>query len=82
MKLTWKRVGLIALIFAIVTGFYFAMREKPILVDTAIVHSGMMEVTIDEEGMTQVRDVYAISSPIAGYLDRSSLEEGQAVEAH
>lgn len=62
-------------------GFYLAMREKPVLVDIATVRSGLMEVTIDEEGITQVRDVYTISSPIAGYLDRSSLEEGQVVEA-
>jgi HlyD family secretion protein len=81
MKITWKRVGLLTVFLAIVTGFYLAMREKPILVDIATVHSGLMEVTIDEEGMTQVRDVYAISSPIAGYLDRSSLAEGQVVEA-
>lgn len=81
MNINWKRAGLLALIASLVAGFYLAMREKPVLVDIAQVHSGPMEVTIDEEGITQVRDVYAISSPIAGYLDRSLLEEGQAVKA-
>ncbi len=81
MNINWKRAGLLALIALLVAGFYLAMREKPVLVDIAQVHSGPMEVTIDEEGITQVRDVYAISSPIAGHLDRNLLEEGQAVNA-
>ena len=82
MEKVWKRTGLFVLAGVLLAGFYLAMREKPVLVDIAAVHSGRMEVTIDEEGMTQVRDVYAISSPIAGHLDRSSLEEGQVVEAN
>ncbi len=81
MNINSKRAGLLALVALLVAGFYLAMREKPVLVDIAQVHSGPMEVTIDEEGITQVRDVYAISSPIAGHLDRSLLEEGQAVNA-
>lgn len=81
MSINSKRAGLLALVALMVAGFYLAMREKPVLVDIAQVHSGPMEVTIDEEGITQVRDVYAISSPIAGHLDRSLLEEGQAVNA-
>ena len=39
-----------------------------------------MRVTVDEEGITQVREVYTVSATIAGHLDRISLTEGDAVE--
>jgi HlyD family secretion protein len=76
------RLGLIGLALAILAGFYLAMREKPILVDTAMVKRGEMQVTIKEEGITQVKDVYTVSAPIAGHLDRTTLEEGASVAAH
>jgi HlyD family secretion protein len=76
------RLGLLGLALAILAGFYLAMREKPILVDTAMVKRGEMQVTIKEEGITQVKDVYTVSAPIAGHLDRTTLEEGASVAAH
>ena len=60
------RLGLLGLALAIIAGFYFAMREKPILVDTAAVKRGEMRVTIKEEGVTKVREVYTVSAPSAG----------------
>ncbi len=75
------RLGLLGLALAILAGFYLAMREKPVLVDTAAVKRGAMQVTIREEGITQVKDVYTVSAPIAGHLDRTTLEEGAAVIA-
>lgn len=76
------RLGLLGLALAILFGFYLAMREKPNLVDTAVVKRGEMRVTIREEGITQVKDVYTVSSPIAGHLDRTTLEEGATVIAN
>ncbi len=77
-----RRLGLIAIGLAIAAGLYLATREDPVLVDVATVKSGPMTVTIDEEGETRVRDIYTVSAPIAGYLDRTTLEEGEAVVAH
>ena len=76
------RLGLLGLALASLAGFYLAMREKPVLVDTAAVKRGAMQVTIREEGITQVKDVYTVSAPIAGHLDRTTLEEGAEVIAH
>lgn len=77
-----KRVGLAFLLLIVVGGVYVALREQPVAVDTATVTSGPMAVTIDEEGVTRVQEVYAVSSPIAGYLDRTTLDEGDAVKAN
>lgn len=82
MKRWIFRLGLAGLVLAILFGFYLAMRETPVRVDTAQVVRGQMRVTIKEEGITQVKDVYTVSSPIAGHLDRTTLEEGAAVVAH
>ncbi len=63
------------------TGLYLALRQTPILVDVARVERGPMEVTVSEEGMARVRDVFSVSSPVAGHLDRITLKEGDRVEA-
>ena len=82
MRVWFKRFGLLVLVAVIGAGFYLALRERPVAVDTATVTSGSLQVTIDEEGVTRVKDVYALSSPIAGYLARTTLDEGEAVTAN
>ena len=77
-----KRLGLLLFVLAIGAGFYFAMREQPVTVDLAEIKTGPMSVTIEEEGVARVRDIYTVSSPIAGHLDRTKLEEGEAVIAN
>jgi HlyD family secretion protein len=77
-----KRFGLALLVLAIITGFYLALREQPIQVDIAEVKVGPMRVTINEEGVARVRDIYTVSSPISGHLDRTKLDEGEAVVAN
>lgn len=83
MKTVWiKRLGLALLVAAIVAGFAYALREKPTLVDIAQIVDAPMKVTIREEGVTRVRDMYAVSAPIAGHLTRTVLNEGDAVKAN
>lgn len=76
-----KRLALLAAAVLIVAGFVYALREKPQPVDVGTVSRGPMKVTISQEGVTRVRDVYAVSSPIAGHLARTLLEEGDRVKA-
>ncbi|NRG17524.1 efflux RND transporter periplasmic adaptor subunit [Rhizobiales bacterium] len=82
MRLWLKRLFFTALALVIAGGFYVALKEKPILVDVARVTAGPMRVTIDEEGETRVRDVYTVSSPMDGHLERIELEEGDGVKAN
>lgn len=76
-----KRAGIAAFVLVVLGGFYLALREKPVSVDVVTVAEGPMQVTVRDEGITRVRDVYAIVAPIAGYLARTTLEEGDRVEA-
>ncbi|WP_245415165.1 efflux RND transporter periplasmic adaptor subunit [Hoeflea marina] len=74
-----KFIAAVLLLAAIGYGFYAAFRTAPVLVDLVAAARGPMQVTIDEEGTARVRHVYSVSSPIAGHLDRVTLEEGDPV---
>ena len=77
----WKYLRIAAL--ALVLGGLVAAALWPqrIEVDTAPVVSGPMEVTIDEEGETRVRERFTVSAPVSGRLLRIDLEPGDAVVA-
>ncbi|MEM9554191.1 MAG: HlyD family efflux transporter periplasmic adaptor subunit [Acidobacteriota bacterium] len=59
----------------------FSMRPAPLAVDLASVERGPLEVTLDEEGETRVRDRYVVSAPLAGRVLRVELEPGDPVTA-
>ena len=81
MKKLPKRILLAGLMAGIATLFYFAFKPQPVLVDSAEIFVAPMEVTIEADGVIRVRDIYTISSPISGHLDRSTLDEGRPVVA-
>jgi HlyD family secretion protein len=60
---------------ALVAAFW----PKPMLVDIGVVSRGTLTLTIDEEGRTRVRDAYIVSTPVAGQLQRVSVEPGDPV---
>jgi HlyD family secretion protein len=65
----------------IVGAIGYALWPKPVPVDTAEVSRRDLEVTVDEDGRTRVRDRYVVASPLAASLRRVELEAGDAVEA-
>ena len=67
---------------ALVAGaLVWAFRPQPIAVDLSQVKRGDLRVTIDEEGMTRVRDRYVVAAPVAGRLQRIALRPGDSVSA-
>ena len=60
-RATW---GVIVVLIAIAIAWF--ARGRPIPVDLATVSRGPMEVTVDDDGKTNVRHVYTVSAPIAG----------------
>jgi len=75
-RLLWALAlaALIALVFA-------ALRPRPVEVDLGEAARGAFVVTVDESGETRVRELYAISAPLGGRLERIALEPGDFVEA-
>lgn len=56
-----------------------AFWPQPLMVDMGEVTRGTLRLTIDEEGRTRVRDAYVVSSPVAGQLQRVSVQPGDPV---
>lgn len=74
-----KRLIFGAAIIAVVGFFVLALRPNPVPADIASVDRGPIEVTIEEEGVTNIREVYKVFAPISGRVDRSALEVGDPV---
>ncbi|MCA9179752.1 MAG: HlyD family efflux transporter periplasmic adaptor subunit, partial [Planctomycetales bacterium] len=59
----------------------WSLLPQPVLVDIAPVVRGDLSVTIDDEGETRIRNVYVVSAPVAGRVERIELEVGDPVVA-
>ena len=76
-----KRLGLLTIILAIGAGGYLMIRPQPVSVDVVEIVRGDIETTVDEEGKTRVKDVYRISAPMTGKLERLSVKVGDYLAA-
>jgi HlyD family secretion protein len=56
------------------------LRPKPQRVDVAKAVRGPLQVTVDGEGRTRVRDRYVVAAPVAGRLRRITLRRGDTVQ--
>jgi len=65
----------------VVAGIVWSFRPQPVPVDMAALQRGHLRVTIDEEGLTRVRERYVVSAPVAGRLQRVELKPGDVVAA-
>jgi HlyD family secretion protein len=66
-------------VLLVVAALAAAFWPKPTMVDMGEVTRGTMRLTIDEEGRTRVRDSYVVSTPVAGQLQRVSVQPGDPV---
>jgi HlyD family secretion protein len=72
-----KRVGWTAVAAAAVAGLGWFAWPAPVPVDLGTVARGPMEVTVDDDGKTNVRHIYTVSAPIAGKVLRISHPLGE-----
>jgi len=70
-----------SLLALLAVGIAYALRPQPIQVDLAVAETGLLRVTLDEEGETRVRDVYTLHAPLRGQLQRIAAEVGDVVKA-
>lgn len=77
-----KNVLLIIFASAIGLGvLYWAFAPAPVPVDLATVQRGPMEVSIRGEGKTRVHDIYTVSAPVSGRIQRIEVHAGDEVIA-
>lgn len=78
----WRRQWPYWLVGLGITGLAaFILRPTPVPVDLAPVEPGTLQVTIDAEGKTRVRERFVVAAPVEGRLARITLEPGDLVEA-
>lgn len=65
----------------VVVGLGYAFMPQPVEVDLAEVTRGPLQVTVDEDGKTRIREKYVVSAPLAGRLLRIDMDAGDPVEA-
>ncbi|HEY9079526.1 efflux RND transporter periplasmic adaptor subunit [Magnetovibrio sp.] len=71
--------GVISVLVAAFLAWAFVPNAVP--VDVSTVEVGPMTVRVEGEGRTRVKDIYAISAPVAGRLMRIEAEAGDPVVA-
>jgi HlyD family secretion protein len=77
----WRRrlplLGGLLLVALIVIGLW----PRAVPVEAGAITRGPLVVTVDEEGMTRVKNRYVVSAPVAGQLRRIDWKAGAIVEA-
>jgi HlyD family secretion protein len=76
----WGRLVLALLGFAIAGAIVVALLPDPVPVELARAERRPLEVTVEEDGRTRVRDRYEVAAPVAGTLLRVDLEPGDTVQ--
>ncbi len=77
----WRRrlplLGVLLLVALVVVGLW----PRAVPVEAGRVTRGPLVVTVEEEGMTRVKNRYVISAPVSGQLRRIDWKAGAVVEA-
>jgi HlyD family secretion protein len=80
MSATLRRGLLWGFLTALLVGsLVYAFMPRPIPVELIEAREGPLMVTVDEDGETRVRDIYVLSSPVAGRILRIEGDVGDVV---
>lgn len=75
-----RTTGFVLLAAVIAAALAWGFWPAPLLVEQASVLRAPLSVTVEEEGVARVKDRFVISAPVAGYLQRITLEVGDSVQ--
>ncbi|MBK1691655.1 efflux RND transporter periplasmic adaptor subunit [Ectothiorhodospira mobilis] len=72
-------IALVALLIPVL--LLLALRPAPVPVTVTPVEQGPMQVFVEDEGWTRLREPFTVTAPMGGYLRRVPLEPGDPVAA-
>ena len=82
MRAGWRRLLIWSVIgLCLAAGLFYAFRAQTVPVDIVTATRGAMLETLDEDGVTRIRDVFVLSAPIAGRALRIDADVGDIVVA-
>jgi HlyD family secretion protein len=80
MTKNWIKRGIGFFVLAVIAGAtIYALMPQPVGVDVAVIDRGAVEVSVDEEGVARIRDIFRVSTPIAGRVQRLPIKPGDEV---
>jgi len=82
MAMSRRRIVTWGIVLVSVALVIVALRPEPIPVEGAKAERGRLQVTIDEEGETRVRDRFVVAAPVGGRTARIEFEEGDPIEVN
>lgn len=65
----------------VAAGLFYAFMPRAVPVDLVEVGSGPLTVTVEDDGVTRVREVYVVSAPVSGRVLRIDAHVGDPVTA-
>jgi HlyD family secretion protein len=68
------------IVLLILGGAAWALWPRPTSVDLASIGRGTLTISVEEEGLARIRDVFRVSAPIAGRMGRLTLHAGDPVQ--
>lgn len=82
MRVNWSRLilGVVTVVVILGAGF-LVMRPTATTVDFSKVELGPLRVTVESDGKTRIKDLYAVNAPVNGRLLRINLDPGDPVGA-
>jgi HlyD family secretion protein len=81
MRSRFRKFLLVLFAAAIVAAIGWGLIPEPVQVDLAEATRGEVEVTVDEDGKTRIREKYVVSAPLAGRVLRINMDPGDEVKA-
>jgi HlyD family secretion protein len=81
MHKTRQRLLLLGVFLALAAGLIYAFMPRAISVDAVTVTRGPLQVTVNDDGRTRIKERYVVSAPLGGRLLRVELHPGDVVEA-
>ncbi len=83
MNANSKRIVMWVVILGVIAvALALSFAPRPVMVDLVEIEPGPLVVTLDEEGETRVHDVYTLSAPVAGRVQRIKMHVGDEVTAN
>lgn len=76
-----RKLIIFIIVVPLIMLFAFLLRPRPSVVESGLVTKGALQVMVESEGRTRIRNVYSVSSPVAGRLLRTGLKAGDTVKA-
>jgi HlyD family secretion protein len=75
------RLLAIAVLAAVAGAIVWGFQPEPVTVEVREVTRGGLDVTVGDDGVTRIKERYAVSAPLAGRTSRVELDAGDTVEA-